>query len=548
MTFSIEFADEQQEYQARIKVVGCGGSGGNAVNTMINFGLEGVEFIVVNTDAQALNANSAPTKLNIGNSVTKGLGAGADPERGRKAALEDVQRIKELISGADMVFVTAGMGGGTGTGAAPVIAQLAREEGALTVGVVTKPFLFEGRQRSRRADYGLAALSETVDTLITIPNQKLLLLGDDELTFIDACRKADEVLYQAVKGISDLITQNGIVNVDFADVKTVMSNMGRALMGTGIAKGQNRARLAAEMAVASPLLDDISVEGATGVLINVVGGSDLKMREIQEAASLVQEQAHEDANIIFGASVDESLGENVKVTVIATGFDEAERHGSRRARRQRQPHGPGPGSRSRAPSASRVAQQPHGQTSFGHPQTQHSQLSHAPTPVTAATATTRATRSTRAVAVLRPAAVHPAPGGAGAALVPSHPERARRPRRSLADPRGHASRRRLPPDRTRAAPRASRPATTTTGTSRRSSASSSRRAAVPPVEPRIDGGAPDSTARSAATRVHLALRAATGNPEDQRRGGRGGGSGLRGTFSLPWPRRRRPRRRSPPPA
>jgi cell division protein FtsZ len=325
MSFSIEFADEQQTYEARIKVVGVGGSGGNAVNTMINFGLEGVEFIVVNTDAQALNANAAVTKLPIGSNITRGLGAGADAEKGRKAALEDVQRIKELISGADMVFVTAGMGGGTGTGAAPVIAQIAREEGALTVGVVTKPFLFEGRQRARRAEIGLAMLAEQVDTLITIPNQKLLLLGDDDLTFIDACRKADEVLYQAVKGISDLITQNGIVNVDFADVKTVMSNMGRALMGTGVAKGQNRARLAAEMAVTSPLLDDISVEGATGVLINIVGGSDLKMKEIQEAASLVQEQAHEDANIIFGASIDETLGENVKVTVIATGFDAAER-------------------------------------------------------------------------------------------------------------------------------------------------------------------------------------------------------------------------------
>ena len=325
MTFSIEFADETQEYQARIKVVGCGGSGGNAVNTMINFGLEGVEFIVVNTDAQALNSNAAPTKLNIGANVTRGLGAGADPERGRKAALEDVQRMKELISGADMVFVTAGMGGGTGTGAAPVIAQLAREEGALTVGVVTKPFLFEGRQRARRAELGLAQLAEHVDTLITIPNQKLLMLGEEDLSFIDAFRKADEVLFQAVKGISDLITQNGIVNVDFADVKTVMSAMGRALMGTGIAKGANRARLAAEMAVSSPLLDDISVDGATGVLINIVGGPDLKMREIQEAASLVQEQAHEDANIIFGASIDENLGENVKVTVIATGFDAQER-------------------------------------------------------------------------------------------------------------------------------------------------------------------------------------------------------------------------------
>jgi cell division protein FtsZ len=336
MSFSIEFADDQAQYEARIKVIGVGGSGGNAVNTMINFGLEGVEFIVVNTDAQALNANAAPTKLPIGSNITRGLGAGADAEKGRKAALEDVQRIKELVAGADMVFVTAGMGGGTGTGAAPIIAQIAREEGALTVGVVTKPFLFEGRQRARRAEIGLAMLTEQVDTLITIPNQKLLLLGDDELTFIDACRKADEVLYQAVKGISDLITQNGIVNVDFADVKTVMSAMGRALMGTGVAKGANRARLAAEMAVTSPLLDDISVEGATGVLINIVGGPDLKMKEIQEAASLVQEQAHEDANIIFGASIDETLGENVKVTVIATGFDTAEREIALEAAAQRQ--------------------------------------------------------------------------------------------------------------------------------------------------------------------------------------------------------------------
>ena len=331
MSFSIEFADETNQYEARIKVVGVGGSSGNAVNTMINLGLEGVEFIVVNTDAQALNANAAPTKLPIGGNVTRGLGAGADPEKGRKAALEDVQRIKELLSGADMVFVTAGMGGGTGTGAAPIIAQIAREEGALTVGVVTKPFLFEGRQRARRAELGLAMLSEHVDTLITIPNQKLVLLGDDDLTFVDACRKADEVLYQAVRGISDLITQNGIVNVDFADVKTVMSNMGRALMGTGLAKGQNRARIAAETAVTSPLLDDISVEGATGVLINIVGGPDLKMKEIQEAASLVQEQAHEDANIIFGASIDETLGDNVKVTVIATGFDAQEREAAQEA-------------------------------------------------------------------------------------------------------------------------------------------------------------------------------------------------------------------------
>jgi cell division protein FtsZ len=321
MSFSIEFADEHTGYDARIKVIGCGGSGGNAVNTMINFGLEGVEFIVVNTDAQALGASLAPVKLPIGASDTRGRGAGAAPEKGRKAALEDVTRVKECIQGADMVFVTAGMGGGTGTGAAPVIAQLAREEGCLTVGVVTKPFFFEGKQRSRRAELGLAMLAEHVDTLITIPNQKLLSLGDEDLSFVEAFRKADEVLYQAIKGISDLITQNGIVNVDFADVKTVMSNMGRALMGTGCAKGQGRARLAAEMAVSSPLLDDISVEGATGVLINIVGGPDMRMREIEEAATLVQEQAHEDANIIFGATIDENMGEMIKVTVIATGFD-----------------------------------------------------------------------------------------------------------------------------------------------------------------------------------------------------------------------------------
>ncbi len=321
MSFSIEFAEENLSYEARIKVIGVGGSGCNAVNTMMTLGLEGVEFIAVNTDAQALQHCLAPTKLQIGQSLTRGLGAGADPERGRKAALEDHQRIKELLQGADMIFVTAGMGGGTGTGAAPVIAQLAREEDILTVGVATKPFLFEGKQRARRAEAGLALLSEHVDTLVTIPNEKLLNLDQEDLSFIEAFRKADEVLYQAVKGISDLITQSGMVNVDFADVKTVMSNMGRALMGTGCAKGEGRARYAAELAIQSPLLDDISVEGATGVLINVVGGPEMRMREVKEAASLIQEQAHEDANIIFGATIDESMGDAIKVTVIATGFD-----------------------------------------------------------------------------------------------------------------------------------------------------------------------------------------------------------------------------------
>jgi cell division protein FtsZ len=323
MSFSIEFAEESRTYNARIKVIGVGGSGGNAINTMIHFGLEGVEFVSVNTDAQALGSNAAVEKIAIGQNVTRGLGAGADPERGRKAALEDVNRLKEIVQGADMVFVTAGMGGGTGTGAAPIVAQLAREAGALTVGVVTKPFAFEGKMRARRAEAGIASLTEHVDTLITIPNEKLMSIADDELTFVEAFRKADEVLFQAVKGISDLITLDGIVNVDFADVRTVMSGNGRALMGTGCAKGEGRARLAAEQAIHSPLLDDISVQGAMGVLINVVGGHDMKMKEIQEAASLVQEQAHDDANIIFGASIDESMGEALKVTVIATGFNAA---------------------------------------------------------------------------------------------------------------------------------------------------------------------------------------------------------------------------------
>jgi len=321
MSFSIEFADDMQQYRARIKVIGCGGAGGNAINTMIQYGLDGVEFISINTDAQALNGNQAPIKVAIGQSVTKGLGAGANPDLGRKAALEDVNRLKELISGADMVFVTAGMGGGTGTGSAPVVAQIAREEGVLTVGVVTKPFFFEGKHRARRAEEGIQMLKEHVDTLITIPNQKLMMISGDEITFTDGFRKADEVLFQAVQGISDLITHEGIVNVDFADVRSVMSKMGPALMGTGCARGEGRARMAAEQAITSPLLDDISVDGATGVLINIVGGPDMKMREIQEAAALIHEQAHEDANIIFGASIDPSMADAIKVTVIATGFE-----------------------------------------------------------------------------------------------------------------------------------------------------------------------------------------------------------------------------------
>ena len=322
MGISIEFADDA-EMQARIKVVGVGGGGGNALNTMIQSGLEGVEFIAANTDMQALEANLAPTKIQLGPSLTKGLGAGANPDIGRKAALEDVQRVSEALEGADMVFITAGMGGGTGTGGAPIIAQIARDLGALTVGVVTKPFLFEGKRRMRNAETGIQELSAAVDTIITIPNQKLLTLDDDDMSLLEAFRRADDVLVQAVRGISDLITHSGMINVDFADVKTIMSNMGRALMGTGYGKGERRALDAAEMAINSPLLDEVSVEGATGILINFTAGPDVRLKEINEAASLVQQEAHEDANIIFGLVTDPDMGDIVKVTVIATGFDAA---------------------------------------------------------------------------------------------------------------------------------------------------------------------------------------------------------------------------------
>lgn len=323
MAISIEFADDA-ELQARIKVVGVGGSGGNALNTMISSGLEGVEFIAANTDAQALDSNLAPVKIQLGPTLTKGLGAGGNPDVGRKAALEDVQRIAEALAGADMVFVTAGMGGGTGTGAAPIIAQVARDQGALTVGVVTKPFLFEGRRRGKNATHGVSELRDAVDSIITIPNQKLLLLGDDDLSMLDAFQRADDVLLQAVQGISDLITTHGMINVDFADVRTIMSSQGRALMGTGYARGQNRAAEAAEIAINSPLLDDISVDGARGILINFTAGPDMRLKEIDEAASLIQSAAHEDAEIIFGLVTDPDMTDMVKVTVIATGFDEVE--------------------------------------------------------------------------------------------------------------------------------------------------------------------------------------------------------------------------------
>ena len=321
MAISIEFADDA-ELQARIKVVGVGGSGGNALNTMIRRGLEGVEFIAANTDAQALDRSLAPLKIQLGPELTRGLGAGGSPDVGRKAALEDVQRISEAIEGADMVFVTAGMGGGTGTGAAPIISQVAQDQGALTVGVVTKPFLFEGRKRAKNADRGISELIDCIDSIITIPNQKLLALGDDDITMLDAFARADDVLLQAVQGISDLIINAGMINVDFADVKTIMSSNGRALMGTGLAKGDRRALEAAEMAVNSPLLDEVSVQGATGILINFTAGPDIKLREINEAAGLVQQAAHEDAEIIFGVVTDSELSDTVKVTVIATGFED----------------------------------------------------------------------------------------------------------------------------------------------------------------------------------------------------------------------------------
>ena len=316
----LEF-DEDRMSHAKIKVIGVGGGGGNAINTMIECRLEGVDFIAANTDLQALESNQATVKVGLGSSLTKGLGAGANPEIGKNAALEDVERIAEVLEGADMVFVTAGMGGGTGTGAAPVIAQVAKECGALTVGVVTKPFSFEGKKRRRQAEEGIDALSQAVDTLITIPNDRLLSIAGQKTTMLDAFRKADEVLLNAVQGISDLITIPGLINVDFADVRTIMASMGRALMGTGRAVGERRAIEAAQQAINSPLLEDVSINGATGILINITGGPDLTLFEVNEASSLIQEAAHEDANIIFGSVIDANFTDEVRITVIATGFD-----------------------------------------------------------------------------------------------------------------------------------------------------------------------------------------------------------------------------------
>jgi cell division protein FtsZ len=307
-------------YLAVIKVVGIGGGGVNAVNRMIEQGLKGVEFIAINTDAQALLMSDADVKLDVGRDSTRGLGAGADPEVGRKAAEDAKDDIEELLRGADMVFVTAGEGGGTGTGGAPVVATIARKLGALTVGVVTRPFSFEGKRRSNQAETGIGLLRESCDTLIVIPNDRLLQMGDAAVSLMDAFRSADEVLLNGVQGITDLITTPGLINVDFADVKGIMSGAGTALMGIGAARGDGRALKAAEIAINSPLLE-ASMEGAQGVLMSVAGGSDLGLFEINEAASLVQDAAHPEANIIFGTVIDDSLGDEVRVTVIAAGFD-----------------------------------------------------------------------------------------------------------------------------------------------------------------------------------------------------------------------------------
>src|SRR4051812_20201235 len=312
--------EEEGSTGARIKVIGIGGGGSNAVNRMVQAGFDGVEFMVANTDLQALRTNAAPIKLQIGSKLTKGLGAGADPNVGRQAALEDTEKLIEALDGADMVFVTTGLGGGTGTGAAPVIASLASELGALTIAVVTKPFKFEGKKRLLQAERGLEALKDCVDTIITIPNERLLAIIDRNTPLTEAFNTADDVLRQAIQGISDLILVPGLINLDFADVKTIMSGMGLAMMGTGIAEGPERAMEAARKAISSPLLEGASVNGARGVIINVTGGPDLSLVEVSEASSIVQEAADEDANIIFGAVVDPALKGKVKITVIATGF------------------------------------------------------------------------------------------------------------------------------------------------------------------------------------------------------------------------------------
>ncbi|ACG75045.1 cell division protein FtsZ [Anaeromyxobacter sp. K] len=318
----IEYTDRQDA--AKIKVIGVGGGGGNAINTMVAGRLEGVEFIAANTDVQALAANKAGVKIQLGKSASRGLGAGANPEVGRTAALEEREQIAAALEGADMVFVTAGMGGGTGTGGAPVVADIAKATGALTVGVVTKPFLFEGNKRRKQAEAGIAELAAAVDTLIVIPNQRLLSVAGENMSLADAFKRADEVLLNAVQGISDLITVHGIVNVDFADVRTIMGGQGMALMGTGRSSGEQRTVEAMQAAISSPLLEDVTLDGATGLLVNITGGPNLTLHEVNEAVSMAQSAADADANIIFGSVIDERLGDEVKITVIATGFQARE--------------------------------------------------------------------------------------------------------------------------------------------------------------------------------------------------------------------------------
>lgn len=312
--------DENVDQSAKIKVIGVGGGGGNAVNTMIQTGIEGVEFIVANTDAQALRANTAPLKIQLGAKLTKGLGAGANPEVGKEAALEDRDRIASILTGADMVFIAVGLGGGTGTGAAPIIAQAAREVGALTVGVVTKPFSREGKLRMQKAEDGVSALRSVVDCLLVIPNDRLIGLAGKSMSVVDAFRPADDVLRQAVQGISDLITTQGMINVDFADVKAVMSDRGMAMMGIGIAEGEKRATEAAMQAISSPLLEEIDISGAKGVLVNICGSSSMTMDDFDEVSRIIHEKVHEDANIIIGLVINEEMGQKIKVTAIATGF------------------------------------------------------------------------------------------------------------------------------------------------------------------------------------------------------------------------------------
>ena len=318
--------EENISIGANIKVVGVGGGGGNAVTTMIDTGMAGVEFIVANTDIQALNSSKAGYKIQLGADLTKGLGAGANPDVGRRSAIESYNQIVDQLKGADMVFVTAGMGGGTGTGGAPVVAKIARELGALTIGVVTKPFVFEGKKRGKHAEGGLTELKENVDALVVIPNQKLLAVAGDKTPLLETFKRADEVLHQAVKGISDLINIRGLINLDFADIRTVMANKGLALMGTGSAKGENRAVIAATQAISSPLLENIKIDGATGIIINVTGGSDLSLYEVDEASQLITNAASEDAEVIFGAVIDPTLNDEVRVTVIATGFSHDEKN------------------------------------------------------------------------------------------------------------------------------------------------------------------------------------------------------------------------------